>query len=166
MDAELNIRLKQELMLLNHNREQYRRRLELCRGFEDIRLKKATRRNGKSYYYEKQRKDSRYVYLGTKATPDVKKICEAHFIKEALRRIDHNIDLINSYLQDYLPYDMYAVNKALALTYRCDILPVSLAYQCEGEAWKNRRLAFQAQHPENYPEQKQKRHLMVLKSKR
>ena len=157
MDADLNIRLSYELKNLQHIRDQYARRLEMCRGFEGVRLKKLTRKNGKSYYYEKMRKTDKYVYLGTKGVPDVKRICEAHFLKEALKRIDFNINLISHILQEYLPFDKNAVNEALPLAYRSDVLPVSDAYLAEGVRWKSGRLAFQSEFPENYPEHKTER---------
>ena len=157
MDADLNIRLAYELKNLKNTRDQYTRRLELCRGFESVRLKKLTRKNGKSYYYEKRRKTDKYVYLGTKGVPDVKRICEAHFLKEALKRIDFNIELISHVLQEYLSIDKYAVNESLPLAYRTDVPPVSDAYLAEGNKWKSSRLAFQSEFPENYPEHKTER---------
>lgn len=152
MDAELNRYLDYELKLLKNERELYSRRLELCRGYDDIRLKKVKHRNGKSYYYEKRRKSDAYVYLGTCESSDVTKICEAHMLKEAVRRIDSNINLLNKVIKDYLPWDVLSVNAALPSSYRIDVPPMSLAYQHAGEAWKKKKLSFQAEFPENYPE--------------
>ena len=157
MDADLNMRLNYELKNLKNLRDQYARRLELCRGFENVHLKKQTRKNGKAYYYEQRRKKDKYVYLGTKGSPDVKRICEAHFLREAVRRLNYNIILISRVLQEYLPSDKYAVNESLPLAYRCDVPPVSDACMAEGARWKANRLAFQEEYPENFPEHKTER---------
>ena len=154
MDADLNRRLDYELRILKYEREKYIRLLECCNGFESIRLRKMHNKNGRSYFYAKRKGSDKYVYLGTKESPDVKSIREAHFLREAIRRIDSNISLINKFMTEYLPCDNHSVNAALSAAYRSDLYPVSNAYQREGSAWKKRRLAFQAEYPENYPEHK------------
>jgi hypothetical protein len=152
MDAELNHRLNYELKLLKDERIRYTRRLEQCRGFEDVVLRKTKRQSGKYYYYAKRAKSDKFVYLGVRDRPDVIRICEVHFLKESLRRIERNINLINSFLDGYLPYDIYTVNAALPSTYRSKTLPLNGAYEAEGARWKAKKLEYQAQQPENYPE--------------
>ena len=152
MDAELDHRLNYELKILKCEREEYARRLELCRGFENVCLYSSKHSNGKHYYYAKQRGAKKYTYLGSKERPDVKRICEAHFLKEAIRRTDINIKLISSLKNKYLPCDQYSINSSLRKTFRSDIPPVSRAYEAEGARWKAKKLEYQAQQPENYPE--------------
>lgn len=154
MDADLYNSLNGELRLLKHAREQYVRRKDLCHGLESVHLKKVSRKNGKVYYYEKRMKKGKYAYVGTKDSQYVKKVCEARYLNEAIHRIDQNINLINRCMQGFLPYDMYAVNESLPLAYRINVLPASQAYRREGDAWLARRLAFQKEYPENYPERK------------
>ena len=157
MDAELNHRLNYELKNLEAEKEKYERRLELCHGSETLHLRSLKRRNGKCYYAAKPRGADKYTYLGSRERPDVKRICEAHFLQEAIRRTDINIKLINSLIDKYLPCDPYSVNAALREVYQTSIPPVSVAYEKEGEKWKADRLAFQAKYPENYPERKNER---------
>ena len=152
MDAELEHRLNYELKILKSDKEEYVRRLELCRGFENVCLYRSKRPNGKHYYYAKQRGAKKYTYLGSKERPDVKRICEAHFLKEAIRRTDINIKLISSLRDKYLPCDQYSVNSALRESLRSNIPPVSRAYEAAGARWKEKKLEYQAQQPENYPE--------------
>lgn len=152
MDAELDHRLNYELKILKAEREEYERRLERCRGFENVCLYRSKRPNGQHYYYAKQRGAKKYSYLGSGERPDVKRICEAHFLKEAIRRTDINIKLISSLRDKYLPCDQYSVNSALRKSLRSNIPPVSRAYEAAGAAWKEKRLEYQAQQPENYPE--------------
>lgn len=154
MDAELNHRLNYELRRLKDDRDKYVSRLDRCNGVEKVRLRKTKRSRGNYYYYAKKDGSDKYVYLGTRDRPDVKRICEAHFLKETIARIDSNITMINSFLEGYLPTDAYAVNAALSSAYHSEILPITGAYEREGEKWKTARLAFQAEYPENYPEYK------------
>ena len=155
MDADLNRRFDYELRRLRKDRASYVKRLDLLKGFEGMPLKRAEHKTGKTYYYVKRQGSNKYVYLGTRACPDVKRICEAHFLKEAIRRIDSNISLIESFLKGFLPYDIYAVNEALPYSYRSETLPpVSEAYLKEGSRWKAKKLILQSEHPENYPEHK------------
>ena len=155
MDSDLERRLKSELTRLKADRNGFLHRLDLCRGFESARLRKTKRCRGTHYYYARRQGSNKYVYLGTRACPDVKRICEAHFLKESIRRIDSNISLIESFLKGFLPYDIYAVNEALPYSYRSETLPpVSEAYLREGSRWKAKKLILQSEHPENYPERK------------
>lgn len=112
---------------------------------------------GKRYYYVKWNKGDKYVYLGNREQPDVKRICETHFLKEILKRIDNNIKLIHAVKDGYLEIDPYAVNSALRESLQCSLPPVSMAYQQEGEKWLEKSLAIQAAFPENYPEKKTER---------
>ena len=154
MDAELNHRLNYEMKILKSDREKYERRFELCRGLEMVNLHSSKHSNGKRYYFAKWPDMDKFVYLGKKDRPDVKRICEAHFLQEAIRRIDVNIKLLNTLQKKYLQCDPSSINAALRKSYQSETLPISVAYEAEGEKWKKSRLAFQAEYPENYPERK------------
>jgi hypothetical protein len=154
LDSELNRRLASELKILNSEREIYAKRLALCEEYSSFRLRKTCRKSGKYYFYAKGKGSSKFVYIGPKGSPDVKRICEAHFLKEAIRRIDVNISIINSFTKDYLATDHSSINESLPSTYRSDTIPASLDYQREGALWKKQRLSFQSEFPENYPEYK------------
>lgn len=154
MDADLTNRLDYELKLLKDSRAKYIRRLELCHGAENMCIRSSKRRNGKAYYSVKRRGAEKYTYAGSRDKPDVKMICEAHFCKEAIKRIDNNIKLIKHLKDKYLECDPYSINSALRKLMRAGIPPVSQAYRIEGEKWKRENLVFQARFPENYPEKK------------
>ena len=154
MDAELNLRLDYELKILLARREKHARRLELCHGFEKKCIRASKRTNGKTYYYAKWRGTKKYTYVGSKESPDVKRICEAHYLKEAIKRTDINIGLIKHFKDNYKDVDPSSINAALREVFRVNIPPVSQAYQAAGAKWKAEKLAFQATYPENYPEHK------------
>lgn len=151
MTSYMNRCLDYEIKALKTDREIYRKRLQSCNGLENIRMRKAGRNNGKHYYYTKHQDSKRYSYISSKNNPLIKQICEAHFLKEALRRIDSNISIVTQVLDQYAPYDSVSVNKSLPMAYRSDIYPIAPAYQCKGDAWMDDRLAFQTKFPENYP---------------
>lgn len=154
MDAELNRRLDYELKLLKDDRARYTRLLENCRGFENMCIRSSKRPNGREYYYARWKGAKQYKYVGTRSHPDVKRICDAHFLKEAIKRIDNNIKMIEKFMEGYLEVDPYSINAALRKLFRRSIAPASQAYQVEGAKWKKEKLAFQATFPENYPEHK------------
>ena len=152
-DAELNNRLNYELIMLEHARKEYTARLERLDDCKDALLRRTARSNGKHYYYVKKYNKG-YRYLGGQNDPTVRRIQEARFLKEAIRRIDHDMGLINALLEGFESYDPVFVNESLPEVYRCDLYPASEAYKRRSAEWLARRLDFQNSFPENYPEYK------------
>ena len=153
-DANLKYRLDYQLKMLESSKAQYAARLERLGDCKEAFLRRTKRKNGKHYYYVKRHKGSKYRYLGDADHREVKRVREARFLKEAIRRIDHDIALIKALTNGFLSYDASSVSEGLPSLYRCEVPPVSEAYQRESARWMNRRLEFQSQHPENYPERK------------
>ena len=156
MDADLNKRLICELTMLEHVKKEYDTRLELLSDCEGSLLRRTVRSNGKHYYYIK-RQGSHYRYLGSQNDPAVCRIQENRFLKEAIRRIDHDMALINALLEKYESFDPSSVSESLSETYRCEVPPVSELYVRKGAEWLARRLEFQKGFPENYPQRKRHR---------
>lgn len=154
MDAGLCYQLNYELELLQNMKTDYTRRLRQCDGAENI-VVRPSKKHGRSYFYTKLRGSKRYKYAGNKDA--VKAIREAHFLREAVKRIDFNIELIESFLSRFLEYNTYAVNEALPAVYRTDVPPMSMAYEHAAAAWKENRMAFRKKFPENYPEHRRER---------
>ncbi len=161
MDADLSNRLDYELELLMKYRSEYMRRLRECNGAEHIRLRTTKRANGRKYYYAKHKGSDQYVYIGGKGSTEdniyINSICDAHFLHEALKRIDKDIKLIKSLKDGFQSYDQYTVNSKLSEIYRRDITPASKAYEEIGAKWKIEQLAFQSRFPENFPQHKSER---------
>ena len=154
MDAGLRNQLNYELDLLQKMKLDYTRRLRQCDGAENI-IVRLSKKHGKSYFYTKRRGSKHYKYTGNEKA--VKTIRDAHFLREAIKRIDSNIELIELFLSRFLEYNMYAVNEAHTAVYRTDVPPMSIAYEHTAEAWKENRLSFQKKFPENYPDHKRER---------
>ena len=157
MDADLNQRLEYELMMLEHERKEYAERLELLHDCKGSFLRRTRQRKGQYYYYIKRSGASSYIYLGDASHRDVKRVREMRFLEEAIRRIDHDIDLIKSLIKGFLPYDPGYVNASLPILYRTDVPPVSELYKHKSTAWLADRLSFQKNIPENYPQRKRHR---------
>lgn len=153
MDAELNHRLAYEMLMLEHAKQEYSVRLERLGDCTDALLRRTVRRSGKHYYYVKKRGKS-YRYLGDQTDPTVRRVKEARFIKEAIRRIDRDMELINALLTGFESYDPSFVNEGLPGVYRNDSYPASEAYKRKSAEWLKQRLAFQKEYPENYPKYK------------
>lgn len=156
MDAELNHRLNYEMEMLEHARKEYSARLERLDDCKDALLRRTARRNGKHYYYVKKH-DKRYRYLGGQDDQAVRRIREARFLKEAIRRIDHDIDLINALQNGFESYEPVFINEGLPEVYRCDMFPVSEAYKRKSTEWLSCKLDYQKTFPENYPQNKRHR---------
>jgi len=154
MDADLRQRICYQMKILQRERNKYMQQLESCEGFAEIKLRKKKKSRGGCYFYAKKRGSDKYVYVGNKNAPDVVKIRKARYLKEAIRRIDKDIELLKTLNNEYLPYDKYSVNAWLPEIYQTDVAPMDKAYEREGAAWKEKKLAFQAGFPENYPERK------------
>ena len=155
MDAELNQRLEYELMMLEHDRKEYAERLDSLHDCKDAFLRR-TRQHGKGqyYYYVKRSGAASYRYLGKASHREVKRVREARFLEEAIRRIDHDIELVKALKHGFLSYDSSYVSESLPDLYRTEVPPVSELYKHKSAAWLNDRLAFQRNMPENYPQYK------------
>ena len=156
MDAELNHRLNYEMEMLEHARKEYSARLERLDICRDAILRRTVRSNGKHYYYVKKQ-DKRYRYLGDQDDRTVRRIREARFLKEAIRRINHDIDLINALQNGFESYDPVFINEGLPEVYRCNMYPVSEAYKRKSTEWLSCKLDYQKTFPENYPQNKRHR---------
>lgn len=155
MDAELNHRISYELKMLEHARSQYVSRMELLNDCRGSFLRRTKPGNGKYYYYSVKCPGSKsYSYLGTSDHRVVKRVREARFLKEAIRRIDRDIALMKSLTEGFLPFDPSSISECLPAIYRCEVPPVSKLYECESKKWLASRLEFQKRFPENYPEKK------------
>lgn len=154
MNAELRQRLQNEIILLENARKEYLTRLEALHDYADVLLRRTKRSNNKYYYYEKRPGLKGFIYLGLENNNRVKRIREARFLKEAIRRIDRDIDLMKALVDGFLPYDPSSINESMPRTYRCDLAPASELYKRESAKWKANRLEFQKKFPENYPQHK------------
>lgn len=154
MNAELNHRVNYELKLLKQTRKEYTQRLMLLRDCKGAYLRPSKHGTSGYYYHIKRPGSKSYEYLGRSSHPDVKRVREARFLEEAIRRIDSDIALMESLVNDYLPFDPGSVSESLPATYRCEVPPVSELYESEGAKWKAARLEQQKRFPENYPEKK------------
>lgn len=153
MDIELKMRLVQNLKLLERNRTSYVERLKSLNGAEHDMLKKSVRKEG-SYYYVKRRGAKRYRYLGTDDNYEVMRIKQAHFLTSAIERIDQDIELISSLLNNYLSTDYESICKDLPNAYGGIPLTDAMIYNTKAAEWRTEMLAFQAKFPENFPDNK------------
>ena len=157
MDADLNLRLDYELLMLRSKRGEYASRLEQIGSYEGVRLKR-TKHDGSDYYYSIKRPgDSTYKYAGRQSRSEVSLICESRFLTEAVRRIDSNIDLIDALKEGYFSLDIASINNSLPHAYRCESLPLAESYKVFSSMWLARNLDFQKKFPENYPQYKKHR---------
>lgn len=154
MNAELSRRLTCEILMLEKAKKEYTSRLarlEDCKGAFLCRKKHG---HDKYYFFVKRRNSKIYKYLGNADHSEVKRVREARFLEEAIRRIDRDISLMKSLAEGFLPYDPSSVSAYLPAVYRCEVTPVSELYEREGARWKAAQLVHQSRYPENYPQNK------------
>ena len=157
MNAELKHRVNYELKLLERAKKEYSRRLDLLRDCKGSFLRRSKHGTSGYFFHIKRRGSRKYEYLGRPEHPEVKRVQEARFLEEALRRIDNNIELLESLLNGFLPFDPSHVCESLPGAYRCKVPPVSELYRQKGAKWKAEQLEFQKRFPENYPQFKTQR---------
>jgi hypothetical protein len=153
-NAELDHRLNCEIMMLEHARERYCHRLEMLRYCDGAFLHRSKHGDSGYFYHIKWKGSKSYKYAGRADHPDVKRIMEARFLKEAIRRIDQDLSLMKGLKDGFLPFDLSHVSESLPIAYQCKVPPVPELYQCEGAKWKIRQLEYQQMFPENYPQHK------------
>ena len=154
MNAELQHRMDYELMMLESARKEYALRLDHLKDYKGSYLRRVSPGKKRHYYLVKRRGSKTYRYIGLSGQQEVANVREVRFLEEAIRRIDRNIDLMNSLVDGFLPFDPSSVSESLPKTYRCEVPPVSELYAREGAKWKADRLRYQKRFPENYPENK------------
>ncbi len=142
--------------MLEHKRKEYFLRLEQVGNYDGIILRRIKSRNN-YYYCIKRPGDTSYSYIGRASQREVSRICEARFLEEAKRRVENNIELINSLINNYLPLDIDHINEDLPKTYRFEPQLVSEKYKDANAKWLAQNLDFQKNFPENYPENKKHR---------
>ena len=154
MNAELNHRINYEIKMLEQERAAYVSRLELLKDCRGVLLRRAKPNRCKYYYYIKRPGSKTYSYIKESDSILVERIREAHFLEEAIRRIDRDITLMKSLIEGYLPFDPSSISESLPEIYRNEVPPVSKLYEQEGKKWLANRLEFQKRFPENYPDRK------------
>lgn len=157
MDADLNRRLDYELLLLEHQKKEYVSCFEQTGECNGVYMRRTKHKNSEYYYYIKHPGETSYGYIGRSSQPEVVRLRNARFLKEAIKRIDHNIELVKALKQDYLPLDLNRINEGLSDVYRCESLPASDMYTDISTGWLAQSLEFQKKLPENYPQYKKHR---------
>jgi hypothetical protein len=178
MDYDLYSRLQYEMKMLKYAQDEYssyefllksdyqffdsdlRSDSDRASRFDPqrIQLKRNVKKSG-IYYYGKYAGDKKFKYIGKESNSLVTRVKESVHASKALEAISTDIDLIESLLDGFRPYDSASVNAMLPLTYQSRAVPaasgvISSAYSEAGRKWKAEKLAFQAGFPENYPEHK------------
>ena len=157
MNAELKHRINYELALLEHAKKEYSQRLELLRDCKGAFLRRSKHGASGYFFHIKRRGFKKYEYLGRSGHPEVMRVKEVRFLEEAIKRIDRNIELMESLTDGFLPFDPSHVCESLPETYRCEVPPVSELYRQKGAKWKTEQMEFQKRFPENYPQFKTQR---------
>ena len=157
MNAELKHRLNYEILILENVRKEYASRLERLEDCRGAFLRRKNHGHGKYYFYIKRRGSKAYKYIGNSDKREVKRVREARFLEEAIRRIDRDLGFMKALADGFLPFDQSHVSESLPQTYRCEVPPVSELYRNEGAKWKAAQLEHQKRFPENYPERKTQR---------
>ena len=157
MNAELKHRLNYEILILENVRKEYASRLERLEDCRGAFLRRKNHGHGKYYYFIKRRGQKKYKYIGNSDKREVKRVREARFLEEAIRRIDRDLGFMKALADGFLPFDQSNISESLPQTYRCEVPPGSELYRNEGAKWKAAQLEHQKRFPENYPERKTQR---------
>ena len=142
---------------LQRKRMRMARQLDLLSPYKGWTLKKESRKRSGLTYYDVIRKGSnRKAYLGGENHEQVLNIKRLRYATKALAIFDHDIDLLESLIREYIEPDYNTINNLLPTTYQTDIR--SQAHSDAGmpqEAieWKRRLEEEKAKYPPYNPEQ-------------
>ena len=146
--------IRTNIALLIKLRDDYLERLADLHDYDDMQLKRSPRYSGKLvYYYGKKSDSSKYSYIGNASVCDVNYVKEVHFIREAISRINSNIDLFKNMLTSYQHLDYDSINNSLSITYRDANIQSQLEKSEKIAAWKKEMLGIKASYPIKRPEQ-------------
>lgn len=164
MNSELYSRLNYELKILKDAREKCSHRLSLLGDVRNKKLRINKVNENHIYYYIGNKGTKDFKYIGSGVDARVQNIKEAVHLEESLERIDKNISLITSLLDDYSEYDYASVDMILSAAYKAGRKTDTTAlfgpcfsygqYRDKAQKWKKAKLIYQATFPENYPENK------------
>lgn len=152
-------RIRMNISLLYEQRDTYTDRLYELRDYENLTIKRTSPDKGKHVYYYLKEKSGLYKYLGNDANPIVKSIKEVRYIKEYVKRIDINIEILKKVLDDYRSLDNNSVNSELCLTYRGAHINESKDNKEKIAAWKKDMLRIKSSYPIKNPEQLRHRYV-------
>ena len=93
-------------------------RLKELKAYEDANLIKATRADGRTYYYLYDRDTGKRRYLGKDSKEVVKLIKEAHYCKTFVDTAKRDLVLLRKVLKEYKPLDYVSLNDSMAKAYR------------------------------------------------
>lgn len=158
MDADLTNRLIYELKYLNHKKQTLEERLSILDPYRTITLKRIQNNKGNTYYAIKPEGSSHFKYIGKEDDLRVGRIKEVAHLERSIDQIDNNIELVNTLLEEYAPYDFKSVDPLLPKAYQSETLNFSIsAYQEAGRKWRTEKLIHQSHFPENHSERKTRR---------
>lgn len=153
MDAILDARLKYELMLLGDARQKYTDQLKYLSKYDNYYLDPKPKKKSKyTYYYAYKKGGVDSNYAGGDSAEEVRGIKEVRHLKEAIKRIDTNIELIKALREGYVQCDLLTIDSLMKKTYRNNMPRIDDKYHSLGKKWKAEKLKFQSNFPENYPD--------------
>ena len=142
---------------LQRKRMRMARQLDSLSPYKGWTLKKESRKRSGLTYYDVIRKGSnRKTYLGGESHEQVLNIKRLRYATKALTVFDHDIDLLESLIKDYIDPDYSTINSLLPTTYQTDIrlqAHSDAGMPQEAIEWKKRLEDEKAKYPPYNPEQ-------------
>ncbi|MBR3377694.1 MAG: hypothetical protein IKG44_08460 [Mogibacterium sp.] len=142
---------------LQRKRIRMARQLDSLSRYKGWNLKKESKKRSGLTYYDVLRKGSdRKTYLGGESHEQVLDIKRLRYAAKALTVFDHDIDLLESLIRDYIDPDYSTINSLLPATYQTDMqLQTNSDAGMPQEAieWKRRLEEEKAKYPPYKPDQ-------------
>lgn len=134
-------------------------------GYEKVTLAMDRTSNGREYYRVRNRSKSatrakagkrnlyNQRYLGKASDLEVKKIKRAHFLKAAIATYQHNIEVLENMICEFMDFDDLSINQRLPLAYRDGVLSsLTQIADPRGIEWMEKALAIKAKYTVPNPE--------------
>lgn len=109
--------------------------------------------NNKRYYYRRDRRANKSVYLGSESCEDVKLIKEYRYLKKSLEMIGQNIQCLQAAVKDLRDVDYDSINESLPKLYRGAEIKGVRSNNSVARKWKEEAEAHKAKFKPYRPEE-------------
>ena len=118
MDEKLLMELNRELKIVERQISNMKRHEEVLEGRSEMILRPSCRAGGRIYYSAKAPGNSPSIYLGNASNVEVKRIREAHVVREFLAEATEYSEKLRALIAAAKPLNLESINQNLPKTYR------------------------------------------------
>ncbi len=129
------------------------RRYKDVSKYSDALLKYGSVRGDTVYFKARFPEDDDFRYIGSKANVTVRRIQEERFLRESIKTLKNNIELMEEFLKEYESIGFDHINSKLPKTYRNSFAAAASSNVRKANVWKTNMEQYKARFPVVRPEE-------------